>query len=1017
MPLSYDPDDIGRGPIGAWPGFFVYEPLHPDVIKAKYNKLNSKLVGSSGHSLSIIKKDTVTIDTENYEALRCQLAISGTGELYRVEVIAKAALRNVYSKSKVELVAGTDNILEIPAEHIFNETDAQKYASQEARKIKFGDFVYSWSSKDDIEVGSFVALNIADPLINTTVFVTGKRKNRERPLYHYYGIGTSEFSLETVLRKGDTYFTPSQLGFFTDKSIRGNVVTVSASDYYYPANRRCDGTADEVQINAAITKLSSESGGGVVRLSPGTFTIAASITLSDKVILEGAGDKTTVSFSTDIKPIDMSTAVDAKVRDLTVEFTGSTEVEQYAIDGSGDRCVVANNNINHPGCLGVRVAGNGCGVVGNKLTGGKDSINIDPKTAAEFSNNNNVGDVSVAWLDSTYFVIAYVDTTDSNKGKAIIGEIDSSYNITYGTASTFNNASTANISVKALDSTHFVVSYRDGGNSNYGTAIIGETDGDTAIDGWGSENVFNSAASYSTCVDVLDSTHFVVSYRDGGNGGAGTAIIGVTDGDITISSYGSASVFNSNSSYTKCAVLDSTHFVVAHEDNDNSGYGTAIVGQTDGSTSIDSYGSESVFNAAATEHIDVTVLDSTHFIVAYRDDGNSNYGTLVIGVSSGTTISEYSSEKIFNLAESNYMSITKINNNTFSILYSDNDNSDAITVIIGKWFGINSIFLSEEYVAYDSASSIVDCDGNIITFVGAGTDGYAQYIDYTVPNSFCIKSTGNNNLITQNQIYGTDGKFIEVGIDVEGALNDVSNNQIYGEHSDGVDKHILYGINIRDYSSRCNVATNNIKEVDEVAVVNQGTGTKITNIMAEDNGNLIDRGNCESTTAPMVQDETTPDNTNVGTYARDTDEYEGTYGWKATGAGGGTMTVRLVDSSSDNHGLVPGLTYELTAYVKSSGYTVSNVKLFYDDDQTSAVYSTAKTADAYELLTLEFTVDADSTDLDFGIFVDETGTDYIIWDTIRLKPVGINNEHDQQFVDNGTGTQTGQNSWQDYSGV
>jgi hypothetical protein len=68
--------------------------------------------------------------------------------------------------------------------------------------------------------------------------------------------------------------------------------------------------------------------------------------------------------------------------------------------------------------------------------------------------------------------------------------------------------------------------------------------------------------------------------------------------------------------------------------------------------------------------------------------------------------------------------------------------------------------------------------------------------------------------------------------------------------------------------------------------------------------------------------------------------------------------------------------------------------------------------DTWELLTLEFTVDDDATDVDFGLFVDETGTDSVYWDKIRLLPEGTHNEHDQQYVDNGTGTQEASNSWQ-----
>ena len=95
--------------------------------------------------------------------------------------------------------------------------------------------------------------------------------------------------------------------------------------------------------------------------------------------------------------------------------------------------------------------------------------------------------------------------------------------------------------------------------------------------------------------------------------------------------YGSEYVFNAGtSSYISVSVLDSTHFVVAYQDGGNSYYGTAIIGTVSSGNQI-AYGSEYVFNAGASYFISVSVLDSTHFVVAYKDGGNSNYGTAIIG--------------------------------------------------------------------------------------------------------------------------------------------------------------------------------------------------------------------------------------------------------------------------------------------------------------------------------------------------------------------------------------------------
>jgi len=113
-----------------------------------------------------------------------------------------------------------------------------------------------------------------------------------------------------------------------------------------------------------------------------------------------------------------------------------------------------------------------------------------------------------------------------------------------------------------------------------------------------------------------------------------TFMNGRAEGDIT---FGSEYVIaTSETAYNSVTALDATHFVVAYRDHSNSDYGTAVVGTVSG-TAI-TFGSEYVFNSAVTIYISATTLDATHFVVAYRDDGNSYYGTALVGTVSGSTI-------------------------------------------------------------------------------------------------------------------------------------------------------------------------------------------------------------------------------------------------------------------------------------------------------------------------------------------------------------------------------------------
>ena len=139
--------------------------------------------------------------------------------------------------------------------------------------------------------------------------------------------------------------------------------------------------------------------------------------------------------------------------------------------------------------------------------------------------NSATSSISATALTDSKFAVAYYDG-DSTDGRAIIGDITGNV-ITFGPPALFNSATTNYISATALTETRFAVAYCDAGNSNYGTAVIGDVTGNAIA--FGSEYVFNSATTYDVSATALTETRFAVAYRDGGNSGRGTATIGGID--------------------------------------------------------------------------------------------------------------------------------------------------------------------------------------------------------------------------------------------------------------------------------------------------------------------------------------------------------------------------------------------------------------------------------------------------------------------------------------------------------
>jgi hypothetical protein len=152
-------------------------------------------------------------------------------------------------------------------------------------------------------------------------------------------------------------------------------------------------------------------------------------------------------------------------------------------------------------------------VSGNTITFGSEHV----------FNSASTGWISVSAHSATKFMVAYMDGDNSNYGTAIIGDV-SGNSITFGSEHVFNSASTGWISASALSSSRFVVAYRDTSNSDYGTAIIGDVSGNTIT--FGSEHVFNSYDTWDVSAYALSSSKFVFAYTDEGPSYYGSAIIG-----------------------------------------------------------------------------------------------------------------------------------------------------------------------------------------------------------------------------------------------------------------------------------------------------------------------------------------------------------------------------------------------------------------------------------------------------------------------------------------------------------
>lgn len=235
---------------------------------------------------------------------------------------------------------------------------------------------------------------------------------------------------------------------------------------------------------------------------------------------------------------------------------------------------------------------------------------------------------------------------------------------------TYESATSTYNVITMLSATKALVCYRDGGNGGRGTACVLTLSGSTVSAG--TPVVFESTNVTVNLFSVvaLSETKAVVLCHSSTMGQA-ARVLDISGTTITP---GASRYAYANCSRCSAVALSDTQVLISYNDNSNSSYGTARILTISG-TSITAE-TAYVYESDDTAYISVTALSSTKAVTCYSDVANSSQGTACVLDISGTTITP-GTPVVFETDDVVYTTITKLSESVAVVCYGRSTGTSA----------------------------------------------------------------------------------------------------------------------------------------------------------------------------------------------------------------------------------------------------------------------------------------------------------------------------------------------------
>ena len=316
--------------------------------------------------------------------------------------------------------------------------------------------------------------------------------------------------------------------------------------------------------------------------------------------------------------------------------------------------------------------------------------------------------------DEEKVIINYMDNSNSSYGECIVGDVNPSNNsITFGTATIYNTTYTIAHTV-GYDTVNkkAVVFFQDVNASSHGKARVGTVSG-TSISFPGSIVTYNGGSTEETEVAFSPTLgSFLVMYKNNSSGARPTGTVGTVSGNSI--SFGSQTQFDTVNCSYNAIVWDSTYskFYIFYTKNTVPLQFCYQVVSVSGTTITPGTRTPITLNGSTTAQVNNTnvTYDSVNqkLYIATVNASNSSYGVAMVATSDGSTLT-FGAENFFAGNTTCYQLDVAWDSSAQKVVLSYASTSQYGYVIAGSVSGTTLTFGSAESFLNNITSYVTNC--------------------------------------------------------------------------------------------------------------------------------------------------------------------------------------------------------------------------------------------------------------------------------------------------------------------